>query len=109
MTPDERAELSNLGLRLAEWIEDRDPRVWLTSGIVRRLAVEVRLGGVPADADVCPRCGAPIAQPATGRRRRFCSDRCRVAEAQSSKRHRKRSLAERREEADHVRGTKTRP
>lgn len=25
----------------------------------------------------CPSCGGPIKQPTTGRRRRFCSDRCR--------------------------------
>lgn len=28
---------------------------------------------------MCEMCGAPIAQPSTGRRRRYCSGRCRMA------------------------------
>jgi hypothetical protein len=31
----------------------------------------------------CVNCSAPIAQPATGRRRQFCSDRCRKARSRS--------------------------
>jgi hypothetical protein len=31
----------------------------------------------PVEATPCPQCGGPVAQPATGRRRVFCSSRCR--------------------------------
>ena len=33
----------------------------------------------------CEGCGAPIEQPHTGRRRRWCSDRCRKAHQQHAK------------------------
>lgn len=58
-------------------------------GIVRRLVVElVELQAITdragAPDDVCGRCGTALVQPARGRRRRWCSDRCRKAAARES-------------------------
>ncbi len=79
-------------LALASDFESRDATV--SVGVLRqaaRLLSECRCHATGSEA--CPRCGAEIVQPTTGRRRRFCSDRCRVATAQESKRHRKTSLS----------------
>jgi uncharacterized protein with PIN domain len=49
-------------------------------GIVRRLAVELvqlRQMATDPDADRCEECSGPLVQPATGRPRRYCGDRCR--------------------------------
>jgi predicted nucleic acid-binding Zn ribbon protein len=37
-------------------------------------------------ADYCAACGAPIAQPRTGRRRRTCSEKCRQRVSRNTRR-----------------------
>lgn len=71
-------ELARLGTLVADDLEFRG---YQAAGIVRRLAAEVAQlpepGIEPGAPAPCPQCGRPIEQPATGRRRTWCSDRCR--------------------------------
>jgi len=53
------------------------PGATFVAGAVRRAAQLVAQRPAPPGPDQCRGCGAPLTQPATGRRRRWCSDRCR--------------------------------
>lgn len=70
-----------------EWADDLNRR-GIPAGIARALALLVVEDGRQIERlqrklaalrgpGPCPICGGPIKQPPTGRRRRFCSDRCR--------------------------------
>lgn len=68
--------------RLAWVAADLDARGYPFAGTVRRTArllLTVVTGDTVAAGDVagCAGCGAALVQPATGRRRRWCSERCR--------------------------------
>lgn len=47
------------------------------AGVVRRAAQLVAQLPAPPGPDQCRGCGATLTQPPTGRRRIWCSDRCR--------------------------------
>lgn len=47
------------------------------SGYCRRAGI--RRGDISCDSDICPECGSVIEQKRGCRRKRFCSDRCRMA------------------------------
>ena len=49
----------------------------LAAGVIRRAAQLVARLPAPPGPDQCQGCGAELSQPPTGRRRRWCSDRCR--------------------------------
>lgn len=68
-------ELARLLLLLADTIDA--PGAAVTAGVLRRAARAVAELPAPPDPDRCRGCGTPLTQPATGRRRRWCSDRCR--------------------------------
>jgi hypothetical protein len=67
---------------LLESASELEARGYLGSGLLRRaaraIAEHVRDEGATS---VCPRCGDPVTQPRTGRRRTWCSSRCRKAAA----------------------------
>ena len=66
--------LARLGRLVADALDDDQ---YPYGGVVRRIANA--LDGVePAPTDGhCPGCGGELVQPATGRRRVWCGDRCR--------------------------------
>lgn len=83
MSTDDRRELVGLLTLLAERIEDGSATA--TSGFLRRAArLLVDDGQRLAELErslarrdpTCP-CGAAVEQPSTGRRRKYCSPRCR--------------------------------
>lgn len=55
--------------------DDLAHRGYPAAGIVQRAARELALLERPSD-DACPVCGGVVVQPATGRRRTYCCDRC---------------------------------
>jgi hypothetical protein len=65
--------------------EDLEYRGYKAAGVVRQLAAIVAQVPEP-DPDACPRCGAEIVQPPTGRRRRWCSTRCQSAARRADRR-----------------------
>lgn len=78
MTPAELQALSQSGAKIAAALDDlRLP----FAGTVRRMAQALALlaGGEPIaePGPTCAGCGVPVDQPATGRPRRWCSERCR--------------------------------
>ena len=73
--PDDPRELARLLLVIADTIDQ--PGSTFVAGVLRRAARAVAHLPAPAGPDQCQGCGAPLTQPATGRRRRWCSDRCR--------------------------------
>lgn len=77
---EQHSDLVALGLVAADAIEQS--RLVNAAGVVRRLcAALTESGAAPPDTnssdDLCPMCGAPLVHRTGGRRRRFCSDRCR--------------------------------
>lgn len=61
-----------------------------SAGLVRLAARRIATATPDPEPDRCP-CGAAIVQPETGRRRRWCSARCRRA-AHATKRGRKSTM-----------------
>lgn len=87
---------------LALAADDLSHRGYPPAGIVRRGARELltlaeRVAALEAElarhrrqaaeGDGCPVCGAEVPQPARGRRRVYCSDRCRKARARRKSRN----------------------
>lgn len=79
-----RAEIART---VNEWADDLNSR-GIPAGIARALALLVVEDGRQIERlerqlaalrgpGPCPVCGGSLKQPATGRRRRYCSDRCR--------------------------------
>ena len=68
-------ELSRLLLLVADSIDV--PGSTFAAGVLRRAARLVAQLPAPPGPDQCQGCGAELSQPPTGRRRRWCSDRCR--------------------------------
>lgn len=75
MTHGELLELARLLTLVAA---DLDHRGYQPSGVVLRAArALVELAAVvPHVAEACPVCGGDVEQPATGRRRVYCSSSC---------------------------------
>lgn len=73
-----REEIIRLMLLVADDLEERN---YPATGIIRAAAKELARTKKPLDLPTgtlaCPRCGLPVIQPATGRRRRWCSEVCR--------------------------------
>jgi endogenous inhibitor of DNA gyrase (YacG/DUF329 family) len=66
--------------RLALVIADElDRRSFPFAGVVRSLARDVLEHRCDVPEAACPSCGGPVEQPARGRRRLYCSPRCRWA------------------------------
>jgi hypothetical protein len=89
---DERSEVARLLTLSAAELEHRGIPL---APIVRRGArtlVEVlaELDALRPDQaeQPCPTCGAEVTQPPTGRRRRYCSDRCRHRAAKQQRKTR---------------------
>jgi hypothetical protein len=61
---------------LAQDAAELDRRGWPRAGIIRQ-AVRLLLEVPDETGNGCPECGAELAQPATGRRRKWCSESCR--------------------------------
>jgi hypothetical protein len=61
---------------LAKLLADDDERV---RRAMARLGVEL------APASTCEHCGGPLKRARTGRRKRFCSDRCRLRACRAAK------------------------
>jgi len=59
--------------------------IGVTENCVKKYCQRNKLGGTranlnhPVTEDLCPECGSPLTLSHTGRRRRFCSDACRLA------------------------------
>lgn len=70
--------LSRLLAWVAQALDDRNAEVLAYGGIVRQAATVLATLPEPAE-DGCRRCGDPLVQPATGRRRVWCSETCRRA------------------------------
>lgn len=88
---DEPAQHPNVRLLLALADDIEDGRQPSCAGLLRQIARDFAEGTVQRSPDECPRCGEPIVQPASGRRRQWCSAACRKAAA--SKRRRNASMA----------------
>lgn len=69
------SELARLLTRLAESLE-RD-RVALGAGILRQAACHLATCRCQPEAAACRSCGSALEHPARGRRRLYCSPRCR--------------------------------
>lgn len=61
---------------LAAIAADLDRRGYPSTGLLRD-AARALLDHRDLDPNGCRRCGTPLTQPATGRRRVWCSERCR--------------------------------
>lgn len=68
-------ELARLLLLVAGSLDA--PGSTIVAGVLRRAARLVAQLPAPPGPDQCRGCGAPLEQPPTGRRRIWCSDRCR--------------------------------
>jgi hypothetical protein len=66
---------TDLARRLGYVAADLDRRGYVYAGVLRQ-AARVLLE-VDQDPPGCRGCGRPLDQPATGRRRRWCGERCR--------------------------------
>lgn len=69
----DRLELARQGAYVAG---DLDRRLYPYAGVVRRL-VRAVLEALDTDEHGCRGCGGELVQPPTGRRREWCSERCR--------------------------------
>jgi predicted metalloprotease len=67
------ADLAALVLVIADSIERQDQAE--SAGVLRQAARRIVTG--EGSAEGCERCGSPIERKATGRPRRYCSERCR--------------------------------
>jgi hypothetical protein len=73
----ERDALIRVGLMA---VRDPTDRGYQGVGVVRRMAVALMEAPFPGEErERCPMDGMPILQPRVGRRRRWCSPRCRSA------------------------------
>lgn len=57
--------------------DDLDHRGYKAAGVVRRAAQVLAETPASPPPSSCPACGVPIVQPERGRRRKYCSTRCR--------------------------------
>jgi hypothetical protein len=65
--------------------EDLDGRMYPFAGAVRAGARRIaELEATAPKPDTCERCGGPIDRKPRGRRRRFCSERCRKSAANAT-------------------------
>jgi hypothetical protein len=71
MSDDERVAFSKLLSRIAA---DLERRGYPGAGAIRRAAIGVVVADAPPDRCVC---GRALVHPPTGRRRKWCSERCR--------------------------------
>lgn len=72
-----RDDARRLARHLLVIADDLDERGYRLTGTNRQAArVLLELAELVPDAGACPVCGAPVLQPSTGRRRVYCSDRC---------------------------------
>jgi hypothetical protein len=78
-----------LGRLLGLVAHDLDERGYPSAGIVRQAAVALLEDAMrqPSPQSLCPIDGLPVTQPAVGRPRKFCSDRCRRAHWDESRRN----------------------
>lgn len=75
---------------LALVADDLAHRGYPAAGIVQQGARALATAPPPpAEGETCPDCGDPVVQPTTGRRRTYCTDRCRN---RAAKRRRKASM-----------------
>lgn len=70
------SDRDDLARTLALVAGDLDRRLYPYAGVVRRAARALLEAEPPAD-DGCLGCGAPLEQPATGRRRKYHDEACR--------------------------------
>lgn len=75
MGTEDPRELARLLLLVADSIDV--PGSTFAAGVLRRAARLVAQLPAPPGPDQCRGCGAELSQPPTGRRRIWCSDRCR--------------------------------
>ena len=73
MTPTELARM------LSHVAADLESRGYGNVGVIRVAARELSTMRPAPKDDACGRCGDAVVQPATGRRKRWCSARCRRA------------------------------
>lgn len=71
---------------LAIVADDLAHRGYPAAGVVHRAARALATDPTPAEG-TCPECAGPVTQPATGRRRVYCSERCKRARATKRRRN----------------------
>lgn len=71
---------------LLEAADDLEAQGFLGMGLLRRAARRIAECRCQDDSGfVCPRCGESVTQPALGRRRVYCTDRCRWAASKEAR------------------------
>lgn len=85
-----RSDLVRLGSIVADDLEHRG---YQAAGVVRQLAQAVAAGAEAPEPGCCPECGDPVTQPERGRRRVYCSTRCRKAHHRGTEQGRNATVA----------------
>lgn len=83
MNTEERKRLVMAALAVAD---DLESRLYPAAGVIRQLAQVVATTPMRVSQS-CPVCGKPVVVGATGRRRKYCDDKCKNRASRSRARH----------------------